>query len=119
MQSRLPAARTIESNAASAVPVHPSWLAKQKQQQALVTAAPRGSKTVFSDDGQVVPSVAAVTAPKVSGRQPSAAVKPTAGKVHSAEAKNLHPSWLAKKAAAAKQAEFASTKTASKITFAD
>ena len=82
-----------------------------------MTAAPLGSKTVFGDDGQVVAShqtpAAAVKVPKAEVK------KPAASKGSAVQAEILHPSWLAKRAAASKLAELANGKKASKITFDD
>lgn len=122
-QVRGPAVDRLESKPPAAGPVHPSWLAKQKQKQALLTAAPQGSKIVFSDDGQIVASSAAhslaLTLPKSVSKDQVAALKPAAARLTAAEAKDMHPSWIAKRVAVAKQAELASGKKASKITFDD
>lgn len=120
---RGPAVNRVESKPPAAGPVHPSWLAKQKQKQALLTAAPQGSKTVFSDDGQIIASSAshslAPTLPKSVSKDQVAALKPAAASFTAAEAKDMHPSWIAKRVAVAKQAELASGKKASKIIFDD
>ncbi len=122
-QVRGPAVNRVESKPPAAGPVHPSWLAKQKQKQVLLTAAPQGSKTVFSDDGQVMASSAAhrpaATLPKSASKAPAAALKPAAARLTAAEAKDMHPSWIAKRVAVAKQAELANGKKASKIIFND
>ena len=99
---------------AQAVRLHPSWLAKQKQKEALTKTVSAGSKTVFSDDGQPVAS-----------RPASAASAGTSGvpliknKQQGVQKEVLHPSWLAKKAAASRQAQLASSSAATKITFED
>lgn len=99
---------------AQPVCLHPSWLARQKQKEALVQAVPVGSKMVFSDDGQPVASrlaPAAVTGP--SG------VFPVRCKKQGVQNESLHPSWLAKKAAASKEAQLASRSGAIKTVFED
>ena len=116
---RGPAVNRLESKPPAAGPVHPSWLAKQKQKQALLTAAPQGSKTVFSDDGQIVAPSLALTLPKSVSKDQVTALKPAAARLKAAEAKDMHPSWIAKRVAVAKQAEVASGKKASKIIFDD
>ena len=124
-QVRGPAVNSMESKPPAAGPVHPSWLAikKQKQMQALLTAAPQGSRTVFSDDGQIMASSAAHSSaailPKSASKAPAAALKPAAARLMAAEAKDMHPSWIAKRVAIAKQAELANGKKASKIVFDD
>ncbi|DBA95153.1 TPA: hypothetical protein ACH3X1_015706 [Trebouxia sp. C0004] len=122
-QVRAPAVTRVESKPPATGPVHPSWLAKQKQKQALLTAAPQGSKTVFSDDGQVMASSAthspAATLPKSASKAPAPALKPAAARLTAAEAEGMHPSWIAKRVAVANQAELASGKKASKIIFDD
>ncbi|DBA71882.1 TPA: hypothetical protein ACH3X2_010929 [Trebouxia sp. C0005] len=122
-QVRGPVVNRVESRPPAAGPVHPSWLAKQKLKQVLLTAAPQGSKTIFSDDGQVIASSAAhspaATLPKSASKAPAAALKPAAARSTAAEAKDMHPSWIAKRVAIAKQAELANGKKASKIIFDD
>lgn len=124
-QVRGPAVNSVESKPPAAGPVHPSWLAikKQKQKQALLTAAPQGSRTVFSDDGQIMASSPAhspaAILPKSASKAPAAALKPAAARLTAAEAKDMHPSWIAKRVAIAKQAELANGKKASKIVFDD
>ena len=99
---------------AQAVRLHPSWLAKQKQKEAFAKTVSAGSKTVFSNDGQPVAS-----------RPASAASAGTSGvplikhKQQGVQKQVLHPSWLAKKAAASRQAQLASSSAATKITFED
>lgn len=56
---------------AQAVSLHPSWLAKQKQKEALATTDSAGSKTVVSDDGQpVAPRRASAASTDTSGAPP-------------------------------------------------
>ena len=93
--------------------MHPSWQAKQKQKQAMLTAAPTGSKTVFAEDGLAVSTAA-----------PAKAVKTGTGNaVNSSKqqlvSEKLHPSWDAKRNAALWQNELASRTHASKIVFED
>ena len=120
---RGPAVNRLESKPPAAGPVHPSWLAKQKQKQALLTAAPQGTKTVFRDDGQIMASSAAhspaAILPKSASKAPAAALKPAAARLTVAEAKDMHPSWIAKRVAIAQQAELANGKKASRIVFDD
>lgn len=99
---------------ASAVRLHPSWLAKQKQKEALVQAVPVGSKTVFSDDGQSVASK--LTPAAVTG---TSGVTSVGCKPQGVEKQTLHPSWLAKKAAASKEALLSSRPLANKTVFED
>lgn len=95
---------------ASAAHLHPSWSAKQKQKEAAAMAAPFGSKVVFEDDGQAVRS-------KAPPPGPTTEVAPVKHSEKAAEADTLHPSWVAKKAAASKQIQLAQSAKASKITF--
>ena len=94
--------------------LHPSWLARQKQKEALVQAVPVGSKTVFSDDGQPVASELAPAA--VSG---TSRVLPVRCKQQGVQKETLHPSWVAKKAAASKEAQLAGRTVAVKTVFED
>ena len=99
---------------AQAVPLHPSWLAKQKQKEALVQAAPMGTKTVFSNDGQPVASERAPAA--VTG---TSGVLSVGCKQQNIRKQTLHPSWLAKKAAASREAQVSSRSVATKTVFED
>ena len=97
---------------AQAVSLHPSWLAKQKQKEALATTDSAGSKTVVSDDGQpVAPRRASAASTDTSG------APPVRHKQQSEQKAMPHPPWLAKKAAASKQAQHASCSAATEITF--
>lgn len=107
------ASKVRHDEPAYAVRLHPSWLAKQKQKEALVKAVSVGSKTVFSDDGQPVASRPA------SAASIGACAVPVRQKQQSVQKEVLHPSWLAKKAAASKQAQLAKSSAATKITFED
>ena len=107
-----PKARQVET--AQAEHVHPSWLAKQKQKEALIKAVPVGSKTVFSDDGH---SVMSTLTPAVDAG--TSRVVPARRKQQAVQSETLHPSWLAKKAAASKEAQLASRPLATKIVFDD
>ena len=93
--------------------MHPSWQAKQQQKQAMLTAAPTGSKAVFAEDGQAVSTAAPAKALKMG------TVSTASGKSQNVAAEKLHPSWDAKRNAALRQAELASRTHASKIVFAD
>lgn len=98
--------------------LHPSWSAKQKQKAELVKAIPLGSKTVFSDEGQSVKSKLKPAAAADLGKSRLVPVKHKHQAVQT-QAQNLHPSWLAKKAAASKQAQLASCSFATKTIFED
>lgn len=108
--------QTQQTGTAQALPLHPSWAAKQRQKQALIQAVPVGSKTVFSDGGQPVMSKptpgADLQASTVVPRRPKQQAMQT-------QTQHLHPSWLAKKAAASKQAQLASCSVATKTVFED
>ena len=100
--------------------LHPSWAAKQQQKQVLLTAAPAGSKIVFNDNGQSeapkLPFAAAQSAPIVRRPQSSSQLMPLKD-----ESQSLHPSWVAKRAAAAaaQQAKSLAPQKAQKIVFDD
>ena len=71
---------------------------------------------MFSEDGQpVIPKPTPALDSKTSR---VAAVKPKQQAVPT-QAQHLHPSWLAKKAAALKQAQLASCSVATKTVFED
>ena len=76
--------------------LHPSWAARQKQREAYAAATPSGNKIVFGDDRR---PAASMQVPILSAGLVKPAVQPAAW-----QAETLHPSWLAKKAAASKQA---------------
>ena len=99
--------------------LHPSWAAKQKQKQALLTAAPAGRKTVFSESDQsVVASVPHADVPPVKSAKP-AGQRPAVKRKGPDKAEALHPSWAAKRAAAAQKVDLTSAPTAHKIVFED
>ena len=104
---------TASTSAVQPQSLHPSWAAKQKQKQAVLAAEPAGRKTVFSDDGQTVvePFAARVLQPDASVR------KAEASKQNKDRAEVLHPSWAAKRAAAAQKVDLACAPRAQKIVF--
>lgn len=108
------ASKARPDGTAQAVRLHPSWLAKQKQKEALVQAVPVGSKTVFSDDGQPVASEPAPAAVTGTSGVLSVRCKP-----QGVQKQTLHPSWLAKKAAASREAQISSRPVATKTVFED
>ena len=79
--------------------LHPSWAAKQKEKQGLLSATPAGSKTVFDDDA------------KPLNVQPKHVATPPAK-----PSQKLHPSWEAKLAEKMKQLPSA---TGTKVRFDD
>lgn len=100
-------------------PLHPSWAAKQKQKQALLTAAPAGRKTVFNESGQsVTASLPDAKVPSVKLAKP-AGQGPAVNQKGTDKAEALHPSWAAKRAAAAQKVDFTSAPKAHKIVFED
>ena len=94
----------------SAANVHPSWVAKRKQKRAFLAASSVCQKCVFGDDDRPVMSV---QAPAVAARVLKSS-KPA-----SLPAEDLHPSWLAKRAAAFQQAQVPNITSQSKIRFED
>ena len=110
-----PARPTASISAVQSQLLHPSWAAKQKLQQAVLAAEPAGRKIVFSDGGQTVvePVAARVLQPGASVR------KAEASKRNRDTAEVLHPSWAAKRAAAAQKVDLASAPRAQKIVFDD
>ena len=81
--------------------LHPSWAAKQKEKQGLLSATPAGSKTVFDDDA------------KPLDVQPKHAAAPPAK-----PSQKLHPSWEAKQKLAEKMKQLSSA-TGTKVRFDD
>lgn len=98
--------------------LHPSWAAKQKQKQALLTAAPAGRKTVFNESGQSL-TVSLPDAEVPPGKLAKSAGQAPAVKQKADKAEALHPSWAAKRAAAAHKVDLTSAPTAHKIVFED
>lgn len=87
----------------------------QKQKQALLTSAPTGRKTVFSDNGQTV--TAAPSAAAAEQQLGAAARKLPAAKPGRSTAEALHPSWAAKRAAASQKLDLTTAATGTKIVF--
>ena len=81
--------------------LHPSWAAKQKEKQGLLSATPAGSKTVFNDDAKPLD-----IQPKHASAPPA---KPS---------QKLHPSWEAKQKLAEKLKQLPSP-TGTKLRFDD
>ena len=106
--------KTGQDETAQAVHLHPSWVAKKRQKQALVQAVPVGSKTVFSEEGQPVASKLAPAAVTGISCVPSVRCKQQV-----VQKQTLHPSWLAKKAAASKEAQLSSCLVATRTVFED
>ena len=109
-----------QNHSAKLESLHPSWAAKQQQKQLLLSAAPAGSKIVFNDNGQSealrLQSAAAQPAPSVKRPHSSSHSLPTTD-----ESRSLHPSWAAKRAAAAaaQQAKSMAPQRAQKVVFDD
>ena len=81
--------------------LHPSWAAKQKEKQGLLSATPAGNKTIFDDDA------------KPLDVQTKHAAAPPAK-----PSQKLHPSWEAKQKLAEKMKRLPSA-TGTKVTFGD
>ena len=117
---RKPAAtaqRALASKAPATGPLHPSWQAKKRQQQVQATAMPLGSRKIFSDTDDSH-AIASSVAPAKVLIVPGVGIKSMrTASVSTQHADKLHPSWVAKRAAALKQAELASSTRANKIVF--